>query len=63
MCSIPCLMGMGTEAKARSVFCGLSTIFVLPSERRSSHMCEKSLYPGGLVENVPQSCAKAGCSA
>lgn len=43
---IPCLMGMGTEAKAGSVFSGLSTIFVLSSEM-SSHVCEESLYPGG----------------
>lgn len=46
VCSIPRLMGMGTEAKARSVFSGLSTIFVLSSEM-SSHVCEESLYPGG----------------
>lgn len=46
MCSIPCLMGMGTEVKARSVFSGLSTIFVLSSEK-SSNECEESLYPGG----------------
>lgn len=47
LCSIPWLMGMGTEAKARSVFSGLFTIFVLSSERRISHGCEESSYPGG----------------
>lgn len=39
--------GNGTEGKARSVFHGLSTIFVLSSERRSFHGCEESFYPGG----------------